>query len=386
MLLSRQAARFVVVATLLVSFDAVRAEGSAAGTENGPVSPRSGAPREGDGFQNNYIRFEPKGLGALLEWRWNAWREDLPPPPRSATPRIPPDTAFVNANATAGSQMQPAVTWIGHASVLLQLGGINVLADPMFSERASPLSFFGPKRRVPPGVAIADLPHIDAVLISHNHYDHLDEPSVRQLAAQAGGPPLFVVPLGIKGWLAGKGIDHAVELDWWQTVQVGAVDIVFTPAQHWSGRGLADRMETLWGGFALFAPEFQVFFSGDTGYSKDFADIHDRFADRHGGADRGFDLALLPVGAYEPRWFMRTQHVNPAEAVQIHLDLKAERSIGVHWGTFVLTNEALDEPPRALAAARAERGVADAAFSVMAIGETRRFERRTAQGARDARP
>lgn len=365
------ALRYVFVAILFIGAPSMSAEG--------------GAPREGDGFQNNYIRFEPKGLGALLEWRWNAWRNELPPPPRTATPRVDADLKLLASNAVAAEAMQPAVTWIGHATVLLQIGGINILTDPHFSERASPLSFAGPKRLVSPGVAIGDLPRIDAVLISHNHYDHLDEPSVRQLAAQAGGPPLFVVPLGIKVWLADKDIDHAVELDWWQSTRLGAVEIVFTPAQHWSGRSLTDRMETLWGGFAIFAPEQQVFFSGDTGYSQDFADIHQRFAERHGGTDRGFDLALLPVGAYEPRWFMRTQHVNPGEAVQIHLDLKARQSIGVHWGTFVLTDEALDEPPRALAAARADKGVADDAFSVMAIGETRRLQRRP-MGAGDARP
>ena len=386
LILSRHALQITLVATLSVMADPVSAQEVEADANTRTASARSGAPREGDGFQNNYNRFEPKGLGDLIEWRWNAWREGLPPPPQEPTPRLAPDTAFTNANAIAGSQMQPAVTWIGHASVLLQIGGSNILADPVFSERVSPLPFIGPKRHVPPGLAIEELPHIDAVLISHNHYDHLDEASVRQLAAQAGGPPLFVVPLGIKAWLADNGIDHAVELDWWQSVQVGSVDIVFTPAQHWSGRGLGDRMQTLWGGFALFASDFQVFFSGDTGYSKDFADIHARFAARHGGPDRGFDLALLPVGAYEPRWFMRTQHVNPDEAVQIHIDLKVERSIGVHWGTFVLTDEALDEPPRALAAARAKRGVGEAAFSVMAIGETRRFEPRAPRTQAGAQP
>ena len=154
-------------------------------------------------------------------------------------------------------------------------------------------------------------------------------------------------------------------------------EVVLTPVQHWSGRGLGDRMETLWGGYAVFAPDLHLFFSGDTGYSKDFADIRARFADRQrpdqGG---GFDIALIAVGAYEPRWFMASQHVNPAEAVQIHLDLGAKQSVGVHWGTFELTDEALDEPPRALAQARRDKGLADDRFVVMAIGETRRLPRR----------
>ena len=336
----------------------------------------SGAPRRGDRFQNNHVEFEPKGLGALLQWKLEASREGLPKPPQQPTPRVEPDVAFLRANAVAGSAMVPSVTWIGHASTLVQAGGANVLTDPIFSERASPLSFLGPKRHLPPGLLIAELPRIDAVLISHNHYDHLDEASVRALAAQPNGPPLFVVPLGIKSWLARLGIDHAIELDWWQSARVGAVEIVFTPAQHWSGRSLTDRMETLWGSYAIFAPDFHVWFAGDTAYSKDFADIHRRFAARH-GAGRGFDLALLPIGAYEPRWFMRAQHIDPDEAVQIHRDLVAERSIGIHWGTFELTDESLDEPPQALARAARRAGLADDTFTVVAIGATQRFPPRS---------
>jgi N-acyl-phosphatidylethanolamine-hydrolysing phospholipase D len=333
------------------------------------------AHHRGDRFQNNYLEFEPKGLGALLKWRIDAAREGVPKEAQTPTPRVAPDLAFLRANGVAGAAMTPSVTWIGHASALLQSGGVNVLTDPIFSERASPVSFLGPKRHVAPGLALAELPHIDAVLISHNHYDHLDAASVDALAAQPGGPPLFIVPLGVKRWLAERGITHAIELDWWQSARVGAVEIVFTPAQHWSGRSLTDRMETLWGGYAIFAPDFQTFFAGDTAYSKDFADIHERFAARQ-DAGHGFDLALIPIGAYEPRWFMSTQHVDPDEAVRIHLDLVAAHSIGIHWGTFQLTDEALDEPPRALARAARARGLADDAFTVLAIGETRRFPRR----------
>ena len=329
----------------------------------------------GGRFQNNYLVFAPKGIAALLKWRIDAAQAGLPKAPQHETPRVAADLAFVRANAVAGAAMVPAVTWIGHASTLVQAGGANILTDPMFSERASPLGFVGPKRHLPPGLALAELPHIDAVVVSHNHYDHLDAASVKALAAQAGGPPLFVVPLGVKAWLAGAGITNAVELDWWRAARVGAVEIVLTPVQHWSGRSLTDRMETLWGGYAIFAPDFQVFFAGDTAYSKDFADIHSRFAARH-GPGRGFDLALIPVGAYEPRWFMSAQHVDPAEAVRIHRDLAAERSIGIHWGTFQLTDESLDEPPRALARVVRERGLAADAFAVRAIGETRRVPRR----------
>jgi N-acyl-phosphatidylethanolamine-hydrolysing phospholipase D len=328
-------------------------------------------------FQNNYIDFAPKGLGALLNWKLAAARDGLPPPPREAIAQVAPDLAFITANARAGNAMQPALTWIGHASALVQMGGLNVLTDPVFSDRVSPFSFVGPRRHQPPALTPANLPAIDLVLISHNHYDHLDESSVRALNAQAGGPPLFVVPLGLKAWMANVGITNVVELDWWQSRRIGATEVVLTPVQHWSGRSLNDRMKTLWGGYAVFAPDLHLFFSGDTGYSKDFADIRARFADRQrpeqGG---GFDVALIAVGAYEPRWFMTSQHVNPAEAVQVHLDLGAKRSVGIHWGTFPLTDEALDEPPRHLAQARRAQGLADEDFVVLAVGETRRYPRR----------
>ncbi len=336
-----------------------------------------------DGYQNNYIEFEPKSFADALKWQLASKRDGLPRPPRSPTPTVAPDIAFIQANARAGAMaMQPAITWIGHATMLAQFGGLNVLTDPVFSERASPLSFIGPKRAVAPGLALGALPHIDLVLISHDHYDHLDDASVRALAKQPGGPPLFVVPLGIKAWFAEREITNVVELDWWQSHAVatpaGAVDVVLTPVQHWSGRGLNDRLKTLWGGYAVFAPDLHLFFTGDTAYSKDFADIRARFASRQtpekGG---GFDIALIALGAYEPRWFMASQHVNPVEAVQIHLDVAAKRSVGIHWGTFALTDESLDQPPIELAEARRAKGLADEAFFVMAIGETRKLPKRS---------
>ena len=332
-------------------------------------------------FRNNYTDFKPRSLAEVLKWRLDATRRGLPPPPREPTPWQPADLGFLRANASARAAMEPALTWIGHASALLQTGGLNLLIDPVFSERASPVSFAGPKRHTAPGLRLDELPHIDVVLVSHNHYDHLDDASIRALARQAGGPPVFVVPLGIAAWMAERGVVAAVELGWWQSTRIGATEIVYTPSQHWSSRSPFDRMKTLWGGYAVFAPDFHFLFTGDTGYSRDFADIHTRFAERHGGAERGFDLALIPIGAYEPRWFMREQHCDPTEAVQIHLDLHAERSIGIHWGTFELTDEALDEPPLALARAREARGVSGAAFDVMAVGETRRYPRRGSDAA-----
>ena len=340
-----------------------------------------------DGFQNRYLDFKPRGIADLARWRWKAWREGLPPPPQTPVPTVTADLPFLRANAAAGAAMQPSVTFIGHATSLLQIPlgnhGLQVLTDPVFSERASPVTFIGPKRQQPPGMALADLPHIDVVLISHNHYDHLDEASVRALAAQAGGPPLFIVPLGIGAWLRSHGVADAVELDWFDAHRIardGAVaEVTLTPAQHWSGRGLGDRLQTLWGGYALLAPEFHFWFAGDTGYSRDFADIGSHFAPRHSQAlGGGFDLALIPVGAYEPRWFMQDQHVDPAEAVRIHRDVSSKRSIGVHWGTFGLTDEPADQPPRDLAAACRAAGLPENAFTTMAIGQTLRLPRRTA--------
>lgn len=333
------------------------------------------------GFQNNYVEFTGKSLAEVLRWRWQATRAHLPPRPQAPIPQVPPELDFLHANARAGAAMQPAVTWIGHATVLAQLGGITLLTDPMFSERASPLSFAGPARAQPPGVPLPALPRVDLVLASHNHYDHLDDPTIRALNAQAGGPPLFVVPLGLKRWLAGRGVQHAVELDWWEHHRLGDVEVALVPAQHWSGRGLHDRMKTLWGGFAVFAPDCHLFFAGDTGYSRDFADIRSRYAERHAAAaGGGFDIALLPIGAYEPRWFMAEQHVNVHEAIKIHRDLNAKRSLGVHWGTFELTDEPLDEPPQVLAAQRTAQGLADDEFFVLAIGQTHRLPRRAGSG------
>jgi N-acyl-phosphatidylethanolamine-hydrolysing phospholipase D len=204
----------------------------------------------------------------------------------------------------------------------------------------------------------------------------LDEASVLSLNAQAGGPPVFVVPLGVARWMRGKGIaaEQLVELDWWDEHDFKGLKIALTPAQHWSGRSLTDRLATLWGGFAVFGSDINWIYTGDTGYSRDFQDIAARYASRLGAG--GFDLAVIPIGAYEPRWFMREQHINPAESVQIHLDLKSKLSIGVHWGTFVLTDEPLDQPPEDLARALKDKGLAASAFRALAVGETLKVPRR----------
>jgi N-acyl-phosphatidylethanolamine-hydrolysing phospholipase D len=333
------------------------------------------------GYKNNYMGAVDKPLIDLLRWRYAAFVDGLPPQPRTPTPVQAPDLATIQANGQAGSAMQPMVTWIGHATTLVQADGLNVLTDPIFSERAAPVQLVGPKRQQPPGVPMNDLPHIDVVVISHNHYDHLDRQSVfalDQRAKSAGRETVFLVPLGLKPWFANLGVTRVVELDWWQSYATRGVTFYLTPVQHWSARTMADHSQTLWGGWAVFGSGFHWYFSGDTGYSKDFSDTRQRFAGMATDKGKGplFDLALLPVGAYEPRWFMAEQHMNPREAAQAHRDLGAARSIGVHWGTFNLTDEALDQPPIDLAAAKKALGLSDEEFSLLKIGQSRQFERR----------
>jgi len=329
------------------------------------------------GFRNVTGAQVAKPFSWLVRWRIDQWREGLPHPARQPTPVTLPQLQLLKSNtepvrrigAQAARPPLPSATWIGHATVLVQSGGLNILTDPIFSERASPVTFFGPKRAQPPGIALADLPPIDVVVVSHNHYDHLDRLSAVQLNERSGGRTLFLVPLGVKAFLARLGISNVVELDWWDAHSHEGVEFRLVPVQHWSARGLQDRNETLWGGWAVFAPDLRWYFSGDAGYSRHFHETRERLA-AHAREDTLFDLALLAIGAYEPRWFMREQHMNPAEAVQAHKDLAARRSLGMHWGTFTLTDEALDEPPIALAAAREKEGLAPAQFSVLPIGGT----------------
>lgn len=328
-----------------------------------PSADPARAHQTGTTFTNPWTGPIDKPLADLLRWRWEALREGVPKPPQSPVPVVQPQ---LQALLAAGAP--PSATWIGHASVLVRSGGLQILTDPIFSERASPVSFAGPRRAQPPGIALSQLPPIDVVVISHNHYDHLDRPSVQQLAAR-DARTLFLVPLGQKAWFADQGIGNVVELDWWQTHTHRGVEFQLVPVQHWSARGLGDRNHTLWGGWVVHAPDLHWYFSGDTGYGPQFRETRARLQARR--PDRPLDLALLAVGAYEPRWFMRDQHMNPEEAVRAHQELGARESLAIHWGTFELTDEPLDEPPRALARARKAAGLPDGAFRTLAIGETR---------------
>jgi L-ascorbate metabolism protein UlaG (beta-lactamase superfamily) len=257
------------------------------------------------------------------------------------------------------------LSFIGHSSFLLRFAGLNVLTDPVFSKRCSPVSFAGPARVRAPGLHIAELPPIDLILLSHNHYDHCDVASLRKLHRRF--PKMQIVTtLGNARFLNAKGIGGATERDWWESVEIAGCKITLTPARHFAARSLSDRNKTLWAGMMIEPPTGpKTYFAGDTGYTRFFSEIAARL-----GAP---DVALLPIGAYEPRWFMGPVHMNPEDAVKAFADLGAKRAVGMHFGTFQLTAEAIDAPERDLATAKKNAGMEAGAFVTLDVGETRRF-------------
>ena len=289
---------------------------------------------------------------AALPFFWRRMMGSLRPRP-GAAPTIPFDPK--------GLELAPAVTWIGHATFQVRMDGVAFLTDPVYSERASPVSFAGPKRLVPPGVPFDALPRLDFALLSHDHYDHTDLPTLRRLA-QRGVP--FVVPTGVGELVRRAGGRVAAELGWWQEARVAGVTVTCVPARHFSGRGLTDRNRRLWAGFVVAGETRRLYFPGDTALFDGFAEI--------GRRTGPIDLACLPIGAYEPRAMMGPVHLDPEEAVRAALDLDARAAVGMHFGTFDLSDEPLDEPPRRFLAEARARGLGDRAF-VMAVGETRGF-------------
>jgi L-ascorbate metabolism protein UlaG (beta-lactamase superfamily) len=251
------------------------------------------------------------------------------------------------------------VTFVGHATFLIQVAAVNVLIDPVYAERASPVSFAGPRRVRAPGVRFDDLPTISVVLLSHNHYDHCDLGTLRALDRRFDMP--LVAPIGNGPLLRSAGMRHVEEIDWWHTATTAPLPITLTPAQHFSARNMFDRNRALWGGFLIEALGRRILFAGDSGYGTHFREIAARLGP--------VDLALLPIGAYEPRWFMKDIHMSPAEAVQAHLDLAARQSIAMHFGTFQLTPEGIEDPVRELAKALQERGVPAQQFRKAEVGE-----------------
>lgn len=303
-------------------------------------------------------------------WRvaWDWWRkENSPDPPPGSFPLATPDPArpWLSLDGRAAARL----TWIGHATFLVQLPGLNVLTDPVWSDRSSPIGFAGPHRFVPPPLELDDLPEIHAVLLSHDHYDHLDRPTVRALYARFGEDMTWLAPLGYRSWFAGLGITRVVERDWWEAARLpgGLFEAVCVPARHWTRRRPGGANRRLWCGWVMAppgaAPGPRVYYAGDTGYCPAFAEI---------GARLGpFDAALIPIGAYEPRWFMGPAHLNPEEAVQAYRDAGGGGAfVGMHWGTWRLTFEdPLEPPPRTRAAWKAA-GLPESDLHIPRHGET----------------
>jgi N-acyl-phosphatidylethanolamine-hydrolysing phospholipase D len=255
-----------------------------------------------------------------------------------------------------------AVTWLGHSAVVIEVAGFRILTDPIFSDYAAPFPVPSLRRWVPVPLPLEALPPLDAVLISHNHYDHLDAPTVRQLARLQ--PAIrWVTPLGNAALLRRYGAREVRELDWWQELTLGPARIALTPAQHFSARGVHDRNRALWGGFAITAGGRRVFFAGDTGYHPAFGAIAERYGP--------FDVQLLPVGAYEPRWFMRSMHMDPTDALRAYHDLRRGILVPIHWGTFKLTDEPMDEPPKRMRQEWLEAGLPEGQLWLLRHGETR---------------
>ena len=252
------------------------------------------------------------------------------------------------------------LVWIGHATYLINKDGLTILTDPVFSKRASPVRFAGPKRLIPPAIPIDQLPNIDVITVSHNHYDHLDLRSLKKIY-KANPNAIFLVPKGDKKRLERRGIENVKEFLWWEDIEIKGSKFTFTPVQHWSARGIADRNKSLWGGWFMNLKSELIYHAGDTGYSSDFIETKKRLGSP--------SLSLIPVGAYAPRWFMKTNHVNPPEAIQVAIDLESERNFGMHWGTFQLTDEEIMEPPELLNQALEERGLSEDFFKVLKPGQ-----------------
>lgn len=296
---------------------------------------------------------ELKSFWQVLKWKMTADTKKWPDSLENKNYPLRPLTPEEKVNAT----------FINHATFLLQFPGLNVLTDPVYSERTSPFTFMGPKRVRAPGIPFDILPAIDVVVVSHNHYDHLDLETLKMIDAKFH--PLFLVPLGDERYLKEAGIQNVKQMDWWEEVRVKDVKFTFAPSRHWSARHLWDKNESLWGSFMIDSGAVKVYHAGDTGHGKHFLDIKTRL-----GAP---DLALLPIGAYKPRWFMQAMHMDPEDAVKAHIDLGAARSIGMHFGTFQLTDEGIDEPVNDLLTNLNKYQIANDKFLVLDQGQAISF-------------
>lgn len=322
--------------------------------------------RPGGGFQNPWGPNSQQGrFGQFLKWALLERRRDT----RRRTPDRP---AFAAAHppvapsfASRESPDAISITWIGHSSFLAQIGGQNLLLDPVWSERASPFSWLGPRRWTPPGIPFDALPPIDGVVLSHDHYDHLDDATVRRLVNRYPTAE-WRVPLGVANWLRRRGVSQVRELDWWGETDLGPLQLTSTPAQHFSGRRLDNRNGTLWCGWTIRAGNRAVFFAGDTGAHPVFPEIGQRLGP--------FDVVLMPIGAYNPEWFMGPVHIDPERAVAALQALGGSPTmVGMHWGTFQLTDEPMDEPPKRTTTAWVSAGLEPHRLWIPSHGETRRW-------------
>lgn len=296
-----------------------------------------------------------KGFWDLIKWQLNGEKKQWP--------EFVENTAKPNLPEKISSQ-EAVVTFINHATFLIQLNDINILTDPIWSKRTSPVQWAGPKRVRKPGMDFEKLPRIDIVLISHNHYDHMDVQTIQKLESKHS--PLFIVPLGDKKKMKSFGAQKVEELDWWEETNYNNYKVILTPCQHFSGRGLFDRNESLWASFMITkAGKPLIYFAGDTGYSSHFKQIFKRL-----GAP---SISFIPIGAYEPKWFMGPVHVDPEQAVKAHIDLQSKISIGMHFGTFQLTDEAIDQPQKDLALSLKKYQLKETKFLTIKVGETTRL-------------
>ncbi len=354
---------FLLVAFILpISVWAVIGAADSEGVEKSAVLGPAQRDEEGR-FVNLSPRLDRAGPGVLLPFFARRVFTIFAEP--SGVPEVEPDaTAKMTALFADTAEAPPVVTWVGHATVLVRHDGVTYLGDPNWSNWAGPGGRIGSNRYVDPGVPLESLPELDFVVISHNHYDHLDLPTLERLAALQPDT-VFLVPLGNGELLRDSGILNVEELDWTESRQFGSATVHCLPNQHWSTRGLTDERKALWGSWAVTGPERRVYFAGDTGFFPEFATIGETLGP--------FDLAILPIGAYEPKEMMKYVHLNPEEAVEAGELLKARRSLGMHYGTFNLTDEPVGEPPVRFRAAAKARGWSEDQAWVFRIGETRPF-------------
>lgn len=307
---------------------------------NSPDAISNQCHRTAKGFRNE----QPFKIKLRDIWRWHRQRKVLPPKMGYDAFR---QTWCENIDLTL---IGDRVWWIGHSTTLIRLNNKIILTDPIFSQRASPSQWMGPKRLTPAAISIDKLSQLDFIVISHNHYDHLDFTSIKQLIMRFANVTLLV-PLGLKNKLIKWGAQNVIELDWWDSININDITFTATPAQHWSKRGLFDTNKVLWCGWMMQSNcdglTKTVYFMGDTGYSPSLKKINERFSK--------IDLALIPIGAYAPRWFMQSQHIDPAQAVQLYDELNCQSAIAIHWGTFELADDPLDEPPELLSSLKHSR-------------------------------